>query len=36
MRNSIAQYQAETGMTMSEEEIEKLRAKLKKSFPGVA
>lgn len=36
VRNSIAQYQAETGMTMSEEEIEKLRAKLKKSFPGVA
>ena len=26
VRNSIAQYQAETGMTMSEEEIEKLRA----------
>ena len=36
VRNSVAQYEAETGMTMSEEEIVKLRAKLDKAFPGLA
>ena len=35
LRNSIAQREAETSMTLSEEEIATLAAKIKKAFPGV-
>ena len=34
--NSVAQREAETSMTMSDEDIAKLKVKLKKAFPGVA
>lgn len=34
--NSVAQREAETSMTMSPEDIAKLKVKLKKAFPGVA
>ena len=36
LRNSIAQREAETSMSMSEEDIAKLTVKLRKAFPGVA
>mmetsp|Transcript_14026 Transcript_14026/g.28447 ORF Transcript_14026/g.28447 Transcript_14026/m.28447 type:complete len:144 (-) Transcript_14026:167-598(-) len=35
LRNSISQREAETGMSMSQEDIDKLTVKLKKAFPGV-
>ena len=36
LNSSVKQREAELGMTMSEEEIEQLEAKLRKAFPGVA
>jgi len=36
LSNSIAQREAETSMSMSQEDVAKLTVKLKKAFPGVA